>query len=393
MRVIFWFIVFVLVNSGVCAQVENEGRAVLIKRVVREYLDSKFLNATFIFADEENILDMGARGVFSLETGTQLKVNEKMPIASGTKPITAVAILKLYDQGLIDINDKISRYIDLNSGMWHKSIPAWAEQVTVHHLLTHSSGLQEYFMQLDINPNLSLYEINKSILNFVAEKDLKFIPGTEYDYTNTNYIILGLIIEKVSGKSLAEFFYTEIFKPLGMNSSYLPEHREYVAMKFGEKKDIYPRRYCVTLRNNKRPILEELPNNIYFVPYADGGVVSNTRDVIRFYHALHKGNIFSQKTYNLMLGQYFQVPNDKLKTYVGYGVYISELPSGDKMIHHSGRSQGSVSESGYIPDQKLYFAIIGNTSPKESQITDKSKQEEQLDIEYFRDTVLHAILW
>jgi CubicO group peptidase (beta-lactamase class C family) len=394
--VLFLYLFSILCNFAYASDYDYNERVDIIKSAVSKYLAERFLNATFIFADEERVLDMGAKGVSSLETGIQLKVNGEMPIASATKPMTAAAILKLYDLGLLDVHDKVAKYINHDSGLWYGSVPKWAEQVSIHHLLTHSSGLQEYFLKLYLNYDLSLEEMNKSILNFATEAPLQFMPGSKYSYANTNYIILGLIVEKVSGKSFAEFLSSQIFKPLAMKRSHLADHAEYIKIREGLAKNPYPKRYWVVPTNGK-PVLELVKENSYFVPYADGGVISNTADVIKFYRALHGKKILSEKAYKMMTSKYLQIPKDKSgrKTYVGYGLYISELNQRNTMIHHSGRFEGSMSESGYIPEQKVYFAIIGNVSTKlshESVAVDFSKPENQLDLVYFREAVLKDIL-
>lgn len=363
----------------------------------KNYLATRFFNATFMFASKDTVLDMGAKGIFDLN-GEQLKVNEKMPIASGTKPITAAAILRLYDQGKLDVKDPISKYLIAESDIWTGKMPNWADHISIHNLLTHTSGIAEYYMHTPINTSMSLLEINKSIINFAAQKPLEFNPGDRYQYCNTNFVFLGLIIEKVSGKQLAQFFHDEFFMPLKMKSSYLPSLEESILIQKNDSDhSLYPVRY-VAIPTNRKPKLEQAKFDYIFVPYADGGVFSNTRDMITWYKALHQGQILSNKSYKMMTTKYRAV-SDKAdhmgrKTYTGYGVFISKFPNGDTMIHHSG-SKGAISETGFIAEKELYFAILGNVSmesrDKISKSIDLNKPENQLDIIYFREAVLKSI--
>ncbi|WPY00937.1 Penicillin-binding protein [Candidatus Trichorickettsia mobilis] len=365
-----------------------------IKLTTKKYLATRFLNATFMFANNDGVLDIGAKGIFDLN-GTQLKANEKMPIASGTKPITAAAILRLYDQGKLDIQDPISKYLDQKSDVWITKMPDWADDVSIHHLLTHTSGIAEYYMNAPININMSLQDINKSIVSFAASKALAFNPGDQYLYSNTNYIILGMVIEKVSGKRLAQFFNDEFFKPLKMKASYLPSLEESILIQQSNpNRSLYPVRY-VAIPTGGKPKLELAKFEYMFVPYADGGVFSNTRDIITWYKALHQGQVLSDKSYKMMITKYLPVPSRSgRKNYTGYGVFISEFTNGDTLIHHSGSKSG-ISEAGFIPEQNLYFAILGNVSmesrEKISNTIDLDKPENQLDIIYFREAVLTAV--
>lgn len=366
-----------------------------IKNGVKNYLENHFLNATFIFADKNKILSIGARGIFD-QYGTQLKANQKMAIASGTKSITAAGILRLYDQGKLDIHDPISKYFDHHSPIWVKSMPAWANKVTIHHLLTHSSGIAEYYKHLTINTNMYMDGIIRSIINFAAAKPLAFNPGKQYQYCNTNFIILGMIIEKITGLQLADFFEDEFFKPLGMNSSHLATLKDsFVIQQNNSNYPLYPIRYIATPTGGK-PKIDLAKFEYMFVPYADGGILSNTGDMITWYRALHHGSILSAKSYKMMTTKYFLVP-DKLnrKTYTGYGIFISELAThGYTMIHHS-VSKNSISDGGFIPERDFYFTILSNISTAPEDKLDNNinldQAENQLGITYFREVILKII--
>lgn len=370
---------------------------VKIEEATANYLSKHFLNATFMFADEENVLQMGAKGVFSTN-GEQLKVTQKMPIASSTKPITAAAILKLQDQKLLNVNDKIIKYLNKNSGTWENDkAPEWAKKITIHNLLTHTSGLAEYFGNLKFDPTtMSHQEINKSIINFAANTPLNATPGQKYKYTNTNFVILGLIIENISGKTLAEFYKKEFFDPLGMNDTHLASLAEALEMQNQPDNTPYPHRYFVVPNNSNKPTFAPATVNFILVPYADGGIISTPKDLITWQRALHNGKVLSDKSYKLMTKRYFKVP-DKTgrKSYIGYGMLISELEGEDVMLHHPGSAVAIRSECGYIPNKSLYFAILSNIMvniPNEIKNNiDSTKPENQLDIFYFREAILRAI--
>lgn len=390
-RVVLLFLVLVF-NAGLStANIKDQ-----LKQTIDEYLANRFLNATFRFENGEGkTLATGAKGVYNL-TGRQLPAEQKMPIASGTKPITAAAILKLQEKKLLNIEDKIIKHLGDDSGLWKdKKAPYWSRMVTIHHLLTHSSGLPEYVMAMNLDLNKQHAEINKDILNFAASRTLEFEPGRQHKYTNTNFVILGLIIEKISGKTLAEFFQDEFFTPLGMKNTHLASLKEAIELQTAPEKSPYPSRYFVTPTGGK-PQFTPAKSPFILVPFADGGVISNTRDMVKWYRSLSTGKAISDRSFKMMTRKYNQAP-DKAgrKVYAGYGIFMSDLPSGDKVIYHGGSAIAMRSESGYIPSKDLYFSILSNVSvhipeDKKDKI-DVNSQANQLDIFYFREAIFKAI--
>jgi len=192
-------LVFLITNGANCfADIQQK-----INEAEKEYISNRFLNAVFMFADDYKSLLTGAKGIFAMN-GEQLKANELMPIASATKPFTAEGILKLQEQELLNIKDKVYKYIDPE--MWGGKVPDWAYKVSIHNLLTHSSGITEYFSFVKLDLDMPKQEIHKKILQFVASKPLEIPIGKKFKYSNTNFVILGMIIEKVTKKDLCSFF-------------------------------------------------------------------------------------------------------------------------------------------------------------------------------------------
>lgn len=178
-----------------------------VRSYVQEYLDSRFVSCTYSFCEGNEVITSGSKGKFSMDGDEDLKFDQTMPIASATKVMTASIILRLQDRGKLNVKDSVAQHLGKKSGIWkNRKVPKWAKEVTIHHLLTHTSGLPEYFMAVEIDPTKSLNEITRDIANFAAEKQLSFTPGSNYKYCNTNFILLGLIIEHVTKKSLAQVY-------------------------------------------------------------------------------------------------------------------------------------------------------------------------------------------
>lgn len=368
-----------------------------IKPLVDSYIKNHFLNAVYAFSDESDNSIKGAHGLFSVEDGTLLVANQQMPIASVTKSMTAACILKLKDKKAIDLSENIAKYLPANSGLWdNKKLPEWANKVTIHNLLTHSSGIPEYFMSMELNVDQPHNEVNKQILNFVAQHNLIFDPGSEYKYNNTNYVLLGLIIEQVSGKSLSDFYNEELFIPLNMSNTRLLSLKEAVNGQRDQSVSGMPIRYFVTPQGQNLPQFTKAQNDFIMVPYADGGVVSTTNDIIKWHQGLHAGKIISKESLELMKSKFYELPNKVgQKTFVGYGLFISELENSDLVYHHSGNALAIRCESGYIPSKNLYFAVLSNVMnyiPEEMKDKiDMDNPKNQLDIYYFIKTIFKNI--
>jgi len=381
--IIFWLLI---INSTTFAVNVN------VKKVVKHYLTDHFLNATFMFADNEKILTYGAKGVFSVSDANQLQAIQQMPIASATKPITAAAILRLQDKQLLNVNDKISKYIDAD--LWGDNIPTWANEVSIHNLLTNSSGIAEYFGSVKVSLDMSQQDINKAILGFISSKPLEFNIGEKYKYSNTNYFLLGIIIEKISGKNLATFLSEEFFKPLSMKMTHLATFDEAVKIQENTGKYYFPVRYYIEPNDTLKPKFTLVTTKFTLVPYSDGGLISNTADLVKWYRALNGGKLLSDESYKLMITKYFLKDDSKLlKTYTGYGVFITELENNETMIHHPGSAVGIRSEAGFIATKNIYFAILSNVMVNFPMATkDQNINYNQLDISFFRDAIIRMII-
>ena len=366
-----------------------------VKAASSNYLSNHFMNGSYMFVDENGVFEKGAKGIHSVVSKKSLNADQQMPIASATKSMTAAAILKLQERGKLSVKDTVAKHLNAKSGIWtNNKVPAWANKVTIHNILTHRSGLAEYFMGAEIDVNVPLRSINKQIANFAASQELSFKPGEKHDYNNTNYVLLGLIIEAASGEKASDFFEKEFFAPLGMKNTKLLGLAETLQhQKDPESMDI-PSRYFVTPTGGK-PQFNLAKHPFTMTPFTDGGVASTTADLITWHKALHSGKVLSKASYKQMTTGYYDVPCNKGKSKIGYGMYITELESGDKLYHHAGNALAIRSESGCVPNKNLCFAVLSNVMnyvPKEMQDKiDMTKEENQLDIIHYTKHVLKSL--
>ncbi len=381
-----------------------------IKEVSNEYISNNFLNATFMFADDNQILFNGVKGLYNLK-GDQLIGNQNMPIASGTKPMVAVAILKLQDMGLLKITDTLDKLID--PSLWPDTKPIWSDKITLHNLLTHTSGLPEYLAKVQFTlDEKHIHNNKKAFIEFLSNNPLqgKIAPYSTklqtnndknhyYKYTNSNYVLLGLVVEHIGKKPLSEFLKEYIFTPLNMNNTHVSTIRdtENIIEKNSGNYN-YPVRYFV-VPTGEKPKFIALKSDFIVVPFGDGSIISNREDLIKFHKALHHKKLLSEKSYNMMIKKYYKVDKNIFsifkESYTGYGIFTTILNTKHYMLEHAGNAYGVRSESGYIPTKGLYFAIISNVMQipnKDIPDLDLTNSVNHLDIIFFKDKILQSII-
>lgn len=359
---------------------------------ISEFLSShKDISAVYMIEKDDKIVSHGAIGLFDREANKPLKEDQKMPIASGTKQMTAAIILKLQERGMLTTEDTIGKFLGVDSGWWsNNEAPEWLYKITIHQLLTHTSGLAEYIPSLKFDINQSHDKIKHLIADYAAKTPLTHEPGSDYKYSNTGYFFLGLIIEKLTSQDLATTFKNELFDPLGMNNTHMASMDEATKFQNDQMPD-FPTRYFA-IPTGSTPQYAPAKVDFFLVPFSDGGVVSNVEDLVKWNKSLHSGKVVSEYSYKLMTTPYNNghdlfIP--KVKT--GYGVYIAELEDGQIAYYHSGRAVGIRSEHGYIPSSNLYFSILSNVmiyeTPEMSGKVDYTNVNNQFDISFLRSAI------
>lgn len=367
-----------------------------VSNAIEHFEKNHKIQAVYAVADYGDVVLSGAQGLADLKTKKHLTVHEQMPIASGTKAFTGVSIFLLQDRGLLNINDSVAKHLTEKSGLWpDNKVPAWAHKVKIHHLLSHSSGLHEYVFTFKMDFKKTHDEVNKDILHFIADKGLAFKPGSKFDYNNSGYVILGRIIEQVSGDKLADFMKKELFEPHAMKHTRIAGFEE--AIKFQEgKTHLLPTRYYLTPNATKSPKYTPVGQEIILPPNADGGAISNVEDLIKWNAALHGGKILSKKSYTKMIQPRFKARSSGgHDTHAGLGIYISKTSKGTVIYHHEGSALGIRSDNGYLPKKGKSYAMMSNAMvyiPKEYQDKiDLKNPDNQVDLIYFRNAIVDSL--
>lgn len=362
---------------------QDEALNEAIVKFINVFLAKNKLSQTFAISRNDKVISRKTTGYADVKSRRSLTTNDIFPLMLASSHFTATAILRMQDKNLLDVNDHIDKHLTKNIGIWpNNKIPSWASKVTIQDLLTHSSGIADYSNQITFNNTEKLSTSLKSVAAFAASKELLFTPGSKVSRSTTNYLLLGLIIEAKSGKSLAKFLETEFFEPLGMRSTKLTSKFELLGLLTGNMEDKYPKNYIA--QENPQPIDNKYSVKFLeptsrlseaFLAYGDMGIISNSKDLSTWVNALHHGKILSEGSYKKMIRPYFKISYDKEfgETYLGYGIYISKVENGLVYLHNNSSIGGFDINFGYLPGYDLNINVLSNIRPTSETSTDHTR--------------------
>ncbi len=296
--------------------------------------------ATVLIAKDDNIIYRKAFGMADLELNVQLKPESVMQLASITKQFTSTAVLILMEQGKLSLHDPISKFIE--------DYPR-GNKITLHHLLNHTSGIKDYTRIPELRTRTALDLSPEELISTFKDLPLEFNPNEKQEYSNSGYVLLGYIIEKLSGMSYGDFIHKNIFDKLGMkNSEYLDAYK------------IIPNRasgYQITQEGNYENADYMSPT----FPYAAGALMSSVDDMFLWNKAIHHNTLISQKSKQIAFTNNSLI-DGKLHNY-GYGWYINEL-AGITSLEHTGGINGFSTSGIYMPEINIYAIVLTNRNDR-----------------------------
>ncbi|MCA6079111.1 serine hydrolase [Fulvivirga sedimenti] len=297
--------------------------------------------ATILIAKGDNILYQKGFGMANLELDVPMRPEMVMEIGSITKQFTAVSILMLMEEGKLSLDDDITKFIE--------DYPTHGHHISIHHLLTHTSGIKSYTSMEAWQPEWRTDFTPLELIDFFKNQPMDFAPGEQWSYNNSAYFILGYIIEKASGITYEEFVEKRIFEPLGMTSSY-----------YGSMSKIIENRAYGYQTNEEGYINAEYLSLTQ--PYAAGSLMSTVGDLYKWNRAVNAGKLVKKETLQLAFTNYKLNNGDPIN--YGYGWSFSDI-NGSPTIEHSGGIFGYISNGIYLPDEDVYVAILTNCNCKD----------------------------
>ena len=277
------------------------------------------------------ILFEKAYGYANIEHKVKNTIDTKYKIWSITKQFTAAAILILEERGLLRVEDSLKNYfpewVDLNS------------QISIHHLLTHTSGVFNYSNLPDSHKTFQRMHHKKSdLIQIFTSKPLDFEPGTQYNYSNTGYYLLGMLIEKLSGNTYSEFLIENIFLPLGMLNTGVDD----------EKKIAESKAAGYYLNGNDMIHCNYINMNLIL---SSGAMYSTVEDLLIWDQALNSDKLLNKKSIKKM--------NTACKNNYGYGVEVN-MKGNRRVVQHNGGCEGFLAEIHRYVDDDFAVVVLSN---------------------------------
>lgn len=306
---------------------------------IRGFFEKNFgrqgFNGAYLVAKDGAIISEGYEG-YRDPAGRQGELGEHdaFHLASVSKTFTAMAVLKLWENGQLDINNDLSLYFD--------KFPY--PGTTVKMLLSHRSGLPNYTNYLDVYRwNKKKQVTNLDVLStlYTYHPPLQFPTGKHFAYCNTNYALLALIVEKVTGKAFPEYMRETFFQPLGMNDTYVFQAQD-------EERSLPSFEW-----NNRKYGLEFMD-----LVYGDKNVYSTPRDMLKWDQALYSGHLFNDSTLQAAFTGY-SYEKKGVRNY-GLGWRLTEVDNGKKIVYHNGWWHGNNTVFIRLLEERATIIVLGN---------------------------------
>ncbi len=306
-----------------------------IDSLLQEKYPDNAPGATFLISKNGNVIYKKAFGLANLELNVPMITDNVIKIGSMTKQFTAISILMLSEQGKLNLEDEITKFIP--------DYPTNGNKITVHHLLTHTSGIKDYTRVKGLNAIAQKDLTPLELIDFSKNEPIDFVPGQKYKYNNSGYVILGYIIEKVTGQSYASFIQEQIFNKLEMTDSQYASQRAVIKNRASgyQKKDSYINRMDFSLT----------------LAYSGGGLMSTVGDMFKWQEAIKNNLLISKETTEKVFTNY-TLNNGEHINY-GYGWHIKTI-NNNRTFEHGGSVWGFKSMGVYYPDLDIY--VIGLTN-------------------------------
>lgn len=288
------------------AKLAEQVKAVLPPRV----------GACVLAIDDGKVVFEHAYGLADVETRAACTPATNFRMASVSKQFTAMAVMLLADRGLLSLDDPITKFFP--------GAPDYWKDITVKHLLTHTSGLPHYEGHIPKGTTLQLNDVDVLHIAMDVEEPL-FTPGSQWEYSNTGYTLLGLVVEVAAQKPFHDFMLSDVLKPLGMNDSVL----------YQRGLNTVPHRAFGHSRRGDDWVRTD--QSVTSATRGDGAIYTSLRDYRKWLAGIDEQKLLNPESYAELFKPQVQTTRDG--SHYGYGWFIDEY-RGEPRIHHNGDSRG-----------------------------------------------------
>jgi D-alanyl-D-alanine carboxypeptidase len=287
----------------------------------------------------------GASGIANLRTGVSVQADDRFQVGSITKPFVSTIVLQLFQEGKLTLEDAINQWL---SPDLIRQIPN-GEQITIRQLLGHTSGLPDYVPSLlSVGVNLFREWQPQELIELLVGAEALFAPGADWEYSNTNYVLLGLIVETITRSTIAQQIRDRILDPLALKDTFFAGAEPIPGNTVSGYWDV-----------NEDGKLDDVSNLSLSWAGAAGALVSNTHDLNRFAKALFGGELLKPATLEQMLDFRTDIGSN---SFSGYGLGIARLRTSEGTFYgHTGLTLGFRSSLWYSPETQLIYVDLQNT--------------------------------
>jgi len=301
-----------------------------MRQIIANYVDDKsFMGTVLVVKDGKTLINSGY-GSADLEWNVPDSPATKFRLGSVTKQFTAASILLLQERGKLNIDDPVSKYLPDAPAAWSK--------ITIYNLLTHTSGIPSFTGFPDYRTTEWKDTTPADLVARFRDKPLEFEPGAKFNYSNSGYVLLGYLIEKVSGQTYADFLQQNIFTPLGMKDTGIDSNAAILLQR------------AQGYRRSPRGIEHDGYISMT-IPFSAGALYSTTGDLLKWEQGLFGGKVLKLESLTKMTTPF--------KDGYGCGLFIRNV-EGHKLITHGGGIEGFNTSLNYYPDDKLTVIVLGN---------------------------------
>lgn len=295
-----------------------------------EHLDKGF-NGAIIVAKNGHILFERYKGYSNFSTKDTINEHTPFHLASISKTFTGMAILKLWEDGKLSLDDSLQKYFP--------QLPYYG--ITIRMLLSHRSGLPNYLYFMDSLWDKHKEMTNTDVLNAMTEHHpaIHSAPNTRFEYCNTNFMLMALIIEKITGENFPDFMKQNLFEPLGMKDTYI----------FSIKDTAH---YIPTYSVSK-----PFPMDPYDCTYGDKNVYSTVRDLLNWDKALYQHTFLKKSTLDMA----FKPTSNEYHSMHNYGLaWRLFISNGDTVVYHNGKWHGTNTSFIRLVQDTATIIVLGN---------------------------------
>jgi CubicO group peptidase (beta-lactamase class C family) len=304
----YLIILFIFIGCRSHEKQINDSQSQAIHRLIQQYHNAGIFDGTVLVADSSGIVFKGAFGLADRENNIPLEVETMFYLASVSKQFTATAVLMLLKEKEIGLDEKIRRYLP--------DLPDIYEGITFRNLLNHTSGIPDYYNFAELHDGFT----NDDVLNALLSVDrLEFLPGSKYAYSNSGYVLLSILVSRISDRSFSQYLKENVFEKAGMESTVVFDENAAPminrAIGYSQDSSITDYRFRTT---------------------GGGGIFSNVGDLYRWHKALSHSSVLPSAV--LQPAYEPAVLNNDSTVYYGFGWNID--PADPTHVYHAGELEG-----------------------------------------------------